>query len=300
MKILPAGMQTALDSGATTMCHCWLLTRPDGVKMGFTDHDNDLTFGTPSITYEALAGFGASSIAQSTGFNVDNLDAVGALQSNKITEDAISAGLYDNAEVEVYRVDWSDPNNRMTLLKGNTGEVIRGRQFFKTEVRSLMHHLNQPQGRLYRRYCDANLGDTRCGVNLGPLTKTASVITVLSKRMFRSNSSALDEAPVVQGWFTNGLLTWTSGANNGRTIEVKYHSKETSGHLFDLWEPMPLNLAPGDSFTIRPGCDKAIETCAVKFSNVTRFRGFPRMPGNDAISRYVNSDDRNDGSSLFS
>ena len=28
-----------LDSGATTLCRCWLITRSDGVVQGFTDHD---------------------------------------------------------------------------------------------------------------------------------------------------------------------------------------------------------------------------------------------------------------------
>ena len=35
----PSALQTKLDSGVTTLCRCWNLTRRDGVVLGFTDHD---------------------------------------------------------------------------------------------------------------------------------------------------------------------------------------------------------------------------------------------------------------------
>ena len=294
-------MQTALDSGTTTFCHCWMLTRTDGLVLGFTDHDTNITFtpvSTP-VTFEALTGLTATNVAQTTGFNVDNLDVVGALVSSKITEFDIISGFYDNAQIVVYRVDWSNTASNTILISGSIGEVSRGRQYFKAEIRSLMHYLNQPTGRLYRKTCDADLGDTRCTVNLAPLTVTATVGSVISNRMFRSSTASLYTGSIIQGWFNNGQLTWTSGANNGRKIEIKQHAIETSTHLFDMWEVMPYSIAVGDTFSIKPGCDKAIETCNIKFANVANFRGFPRMPGNDAIARYVNSGDRNDGTSLY-
>src|SRR5581483_8016217 len=56
MRDLSVSMQAKLASGLTTFCHCWLLQRTDGVKIGFTDHDEDLTF--EGVTYERLAGVG--------------------------------------------------------------------------------------------------------------------------------------------------------------------------------------------------------------------------------------------------
>lgn len=292
-------MQTALDSGTTTMCHCWKITRRDGLVMGFTDHDSDLTFGSPLVLYEALAGFGASSIASSTGFNVDNVDVVGALISNKITEQDIIAGLYDNATITVYRVDWDNTASRIVLIAGSIGEVNRGKQYFKGELRSLMHYLNQPSGRLYRKWCDANFGDARCGFDATSLSKNATVSTVLSRRMFKSTTTALSSVSNRVNYFTAGTLTWTSGSNIGRFIEVKFHTITSGEHYFDLWEAMPYDIQVGDTFTVKPGCDKSIETCKSRFDNVVNFRGFPRMPGNDIISRYVNKDDLMDGGSFY-
>ena len=34
-------------------------------------------------------------------------------------------------------------------------------------------------------------------------------------------------------------------------------------------------IVAADSFTVRAGCDKRVETCTAKFANVANFRGFP-------------------------
>ncbi|MGR3404417.1 baseplate hub domain-containing protein, partial [Roseovarius indicus] len=44
MSGLDAGLQAHLEGGHTTLCHCWAVTRGDGVVMGFTDHDGALSF----------------------------------------------------------------------------------------------------------------------------------------------------------------------------------------------------------------------------------------------------------------
>jgi uncharacterized phage protein (TIGR02218 family) len=39
----------------------------------------------------------------------------------------------------------------------------------------------------------------------------------------------------------------------------------------------------GATFQIFAGCDKRVATCRAKFANAVNFRGFPHMPGNDAL-----------------
>jgi hypothetical protein len=65
MKTLSPALQAHLDTGATTLCWCWRLTRRDGVKLGFTDHDRDLVFD--GTTFEAAAGFTATEIKDAVG-----------------------------------------------------------------------------------------------------------------------------------------------------------------------------------------------------------------------------------------
>ncbi|MEJ2118220.1 MAG: DUF2163 domain-containing protein, partial [Alphaproteobacteria bacterium] len=139
MKTLPEGLQAHIDTGATTLCWCWRLARADGAVYGFTDHDRDLAFA--GTTFEAASGFTASDIAQSVGLSVDNLDASGALSSNALTEDELSKGLFDDARVEIWRVNWVSPEQRVLMMSGSIGEVRRGETAFTAELRSLSHYL---------------------------------------------------------------------------------------------------------------------------------------------------------------
>jgi uncharacterized phage protein (TIGR02218 family) len=50
--------------------------------------------------------------------------------------------------------------------------------------------------------------------------------------------------------------------------------------------------------TIRAGCDKRIATCGTKFANVANFRGFPNIPGQDAVLRYATKDGGHEGALL--
>ena len=296
MKILPAGMQAHLDTGATTLCWCWKVTRADGTVMGFTDHDRDVTFD--AVIYEAASGFTATEIQSSLGLSVDNLEVDSALSSGRIDADDLAAGRYDDADVEIWRVNWDDPNERVLMRKGNVGEVSRGELAFSAEVRGLAHKLNEPRGRVYQKACDADLGDARCGIDLdlaiykGALTVTA----VIEDRILTvSGIGSFDDA-----WFTRGTLTWTAGNNIGVVQEVRRHQDDGATVTVTLWQAAPLAVQTGDTATIQAGCDKTFETCKDKFANTDNFRGFPHMPGNDrAFSYVVGESGENDGGSFF-
>ena len=62
-----------------------------------------------------------------------------------------------------------------------------------------------------------------------------------------------------------------------------------------LWKYRFARLAWGDGFVIRAGCDKRLETCRDRFANVLNFRGFPNIPGQDAVLRYAAKGDANQG-----
>lgn len=156
MRTLAAGLQDHLDSGATTLCWCWRITRNDAVAFGFTDHDRDLAFD--GTTFEAASGFTGSEISGAVGLNVDTLDVDGALKSDRLNEADLAAGLFDNALIEIYRVNWADPAMRVLMRYGNLGEVSRGAHHFRCEVRGLAHELQQPKGRMIQYGCDADLG----------------------------------------------------------------------------------------------------------------------------------------------
>ena len=283
MKHLPEGMQAHLDSGATTLCWCWRLTRRDETRLGFTDHDRDITFD--GTTFEAAAGFTASEMRDSVGLSVDNLEVTSALSSDRLSEGDLTAGLYDDARVEIYRVNWTAPEQRVLMRTGSLGEVRRAGLDFTAEVRGLSHYLQQPKGRLYQFTCDADLGDGRCKVLLSnPLYRgEGAIVAVASARRF--TVSGLSD--FADDWFSRGLLTFTSGAASGQAIEVRTHSKAGDVVTIELWAPARAPLVAEQTFVVTAGCDKHLATCQEKFANVTNFRGFPHMPGNDFVTAFA-------------
>jgi len=291
MKTLPPGLQDHLDGGTTTLCWCWKIVRRDGAALGFTDHDAPVSFD--SVTYAATTGFTASEVQSTLGLAVDNLTVMGALSSEALNENDLAAGLYDNASIEIWRVNWSAPDQRVLMRKGSLGEVRRGKTGFTAEVRGLSHVLNQPVGRVYGHSCDADLGDARCKVALAPAAGTVAGVTD-ARRFAVSGLSAYGD-----GWFTGGKLTFTGGANEGRAMEVKRHAASANAVSIELWQAMSEPIMAGDAFSIAPGCDKQFATCKSKFANTANFRGFPYMPGNDAVLSYPAASTPLDGGSRY-
>ncbi len=287
MKTLPPGLQAHLDSGTTTLCHCWRVTLKTGETLGFTDHDVNLQFD--ATLFEADAGFTASTIESSLGFSVDNMEAEGALQSTKLDEARLKAGDFDHATIEVWRVNWTDVGQRLLLRKGHLGEVHYGDGAFTAEVRGLAHVLSQQKGRLYQYSCDAILGDGRCGVNLSgaAFTDGGSIVAVEDAAVLVTGITFADD------WATRGALKFTSGAGVGRTVAVKRQRKSGSLMRVDLAAALPFVVVAGDTVQLTAGCDRQLSTCAAKFANAQNFRGFPHMPGTDFVTSFATSNDTN-------
>ena len=280
MKALGSGLAAHLATGATTLCWCWRLTRIDGVKLGFTDHDFDVVFD--GTTFEAAAGFTASDIKDGVGLSVDNLEVTGALSSAHLSEADLGAGRYDDARVEIFRVNWQSPDQRVLMRSGSLGEVRRTAHSFSAEVRGLAHYLQQPKGRLYQMTCDADVGDAHCGVSLATAAfrGTGAIVTAASARRFTVSGLS----SFAHDFFTRGLLTFTSGPASGLALEVKAHASIAGAVTVELWAEAEGPPIAGNTFTVTAGCDKRIATCKARFSNAINFRGFPSMPGNDFLT----------------
>ncbi|RUS65103.1 DUF2163 domain-containing protein [Pseudorhodobacter sp. E13] len=294
MKNLSSKLQAHLDDGTTTLSWCWRISRADGVALGFTDHDRALAFD--GTEFEPESGFAASEIRAGSDLAVDAQDATGVLTSDRITETDILDGRWDNAAVELWRVNWADTSQRVLLRRGAVGQIRRGRMAFVAEVRSLAHVFGQTVGRTFQAGCDARLGDARCSIDLeDAIYRGTGIVTdLLRDRAFMASDLSEFDA----GWFTSGTLTWTSGANVGRITEVLSHGLDGSIATLTLLEPPVRPMAEGDSFLARAGCDKRIATCSAKFANVANFRGFPNIPGQDAVLRYASQDGGHEGNVL--
>lgn len=273
MQQVSTALNAHLQQEVTTLATCWSITRKDGIELYFTEHDRDIV--VEGNCYKAASGMSASAITSQAGMLVDNLEFQGILNAEAIAEADILAGLYDHAEIRVFMVNYVMPEDGVLELKtGWLGEVtLRGGQFI-AEIRGLTSRLQQMIGEVYTSGCRAKLGDARCGKNLAAYTVSGAVTAVETSYAF------LDAGRTeLSAYFAYGLLTFTSGANSGLSMEVR----DFSNGRFSLFLPMPKPIAEGDAYTVIAGCDKNFETCVGKFDNAMNFRGEPHVPGTDKM-----------------
>ncbi len=349
MKSTSTALAAHLAGPVTTLATCWRITRVDGTEFFFTDHDQDLPF--EGNIYKASSGYSRTAIANDASLSVDNLDVEGVFDSDAITEEELRAGLFDQAEVRIFLVNWADPSmGALRMRRGWFGEVVLTEQgVFRTELRGMTQALQQRIGELYSPECCADLGDHRCKVPVNPPqiarltaytvgdvvcvpTGTGAGSEIFENRIYRCiiagsttteqpefDTSAgaqtidgdavfetqeawsrsgivtdvtdrmifdavINEPRATDDWFAGGVLTWETGSNAGRSIEVKAWSRDSG--LIELFLPMGYAIELGDFFRIHPGCNKHLDTCINRFANVLNFRGEPYVPGQDAIMNY--------------
>lgn len=163
MRELQGVLAARVETGAARLCHVWVLRRADGETLGFTDHDLDLPFD--GVVCRASSGWTAGAADQAAGLEAGGFSASGALDDEALTEEDIAAGLYDGAQVELWRVDWADVTARVRLWVGQLRRIRREGSGFVADLDGPMAELDRVVGRTYGRDCDAVLGDRRCGLS---------------------------------------------------------------------------------------------------------------------------------------
>ncbi len=198
--------------------------------------------------------------------------------------DAIRAGIFDGATLSLDRAffpSWPQPPNLAApLVPTGVANIFFGRVVEVTATRTgATFSINDPREllnikmprRLYQPGCVHTLYDTGCTVVKSSYTVTGTVTGIVNAGdLYTSVTSEPD------GYFALGALVFTSGINQGlaRTVKVSF---EANGEV-QLLSPFPNAPAPGDAFTMYPGCDKTILTCSTKFDNLANLLATPFMP----------------------
>lgn len=191
---------------------------------------------------------------------------------------ALRTGQFDGAELTLercYMPTYGDTRaGTLRMFAGRVAEIDAGRSLATFTVNSHMELLNLKWPRnLYQAGCLNNLGDAQCAVNLAnyAVAGTTQPGSTASTIVATINAG-------LAGYFDQGTITFTSGENEGLTRSVRVCSFGAPGSI-SLIGPFPAAPAPGDAFTLYPGCDKSLGANGCpKFSNVPRFRGFPYVP----------------------
>lgn len=280
MKATPIALRNHMAQGSTTLAHLVKLTRKDGFVLSLVlDHDRPITFD--GVTYQPAFGAMPSTVETSSALNVDNMDAHGALMTLGVQEKDIAAGLWDQADVRVLRVNWRDLSMRADKIKrGTFGELSVGRDSFNSEVRGITQLLQQVLGEVLSPSCKTDLFSARCGVvatdGVWKFSGLA-VSAVVSRQQFATLHPSAD------GFFDAGFVEFQTGANAGQRKEIK---TQITGNIW-LQEPMPYEIGYGDLVTLYAGCLKRKGDCKDKFNNYRRFDGFPEVPGENQVLQGV-------------
>jgi len=229
-KEISANLLTEIESGAPIIATCWRIERTDGVIFGFTDWPDEFTYD--GLLYKSSGGYQRTAIDQKEGLNVDNMDVVGIIDDDSITEEDLLAGIYKGAQVQIFLVSprdlsWGD----LKLDYGYIGEITVQKTNFTAEFRSLTTMLSQEFGDKYSRYCRWELGDSNCGVIFTTSTwqeNTAYSLndlvepTTLNSYRYRCTNPGVSNTEIVEyidAVDSNGgpLNHWRLGESSGPT-----------------------------------------------------------------------------------
>lgn len=273
-------MKAMLESGGGRFASLWKIARTDGTTLYFTSHTQSIDY--LSNTYQPMSVGGQSARRAQSGLRERNLEFVGYLSSGEIEDDDLRTGAYNGAEVTEYVIDWAypwqgsfDSNTYYITEISWTGEEWEG------QINGLTTQLRQAKGRVIGRRCEWVLGDADCGVDVASHTDSGSVSSVPEQRK-RIYTNLTGE---VGGYYDNGELTFTSGSNNGRTIDVEQYIPTNGEFIFAL--PVNFDIAASDTFDVYPGCGGDLEDCKGTSgsnnrpwaTNVANHGGFPHVPG---------------------
>lgn len=279
MRDVSPELQAHLNTGATTLCWCWKLVRTDGEKYGFTDHDEALVFD--DLDWQPDTGLAPGMLESQSGFETASAGEAGIVLDGPFLETDLLSGRYDGARVEIWRVNWQDPEQRLCLWAGELGEIRIQNGVALAELVSVSRKLDRTIGRKFSRQCDAELGNARCGVDL-----TAENFQIDTQIQSLPDSVTIlvpEMVSVVAGWFSNGLVSWQSEGRDLHPVRIREHTKSGAYELLRLQAPPRVPGEAGDAVRLTVGCDKTTGQCAARFANLVNFRGCPFMPGNDVL-----------------
>lgn len=285
---ISVALQTHIAGDLLTCAYLAKMTLQNASVMGFSSFDRDLIYlGT---TYEAGNSLSLTSIVSTLGLDVDNCEVKGILQSTRMTDADIQAGLYDGAIVEIYQVNWTDLTmGHVYLGKYLVGEITTTDGQHQTQLNDYAKQKMQQQiGEVTSRTCRVQQwGDARCKMvatatdpNTGqPYQRAATVGTVTD-----SVTLSLSSNTSVTGYYGYGLLKFTSGLNAGYSREIKQHTLVGGAAALVLQEAFPYTVTAGDTGMVTVGCDRLFGTCVTKFNNAVNHRAEPNIPGSDFLA----------------
>ena len=282
MRTIPSALQAKLDSGVTTLCRCWIVTRSDGVVQGFTDHDEDVARRRRHLPRRHRADRQRGDAeARPRDRRVRRSPArwPTTRSTRTISPPAATTRPASNS-------GWSTGASRTCACcspRASLGEVKRDGPAFTAELRGL------------ERAADAGHRPALTPRPARPISATRAARSISTLPAYHGSGmvAGADGDLVVHRQrarcFRRRLVhRRQTDLHRRRQCRPARRGEDASqqwrGHASTLWQAMPQPIAAGDAFTVTAGCDKPFATCHDRFDNVVNFRGFPHIPATTSSS----------------
>jgi uncharacterized phage protein (TIGR02218 family) len=290
VKTASAATLAILAAGQYYKAELYTIAIPGGGTYRFT------TAQTPTVVAGSTYGTGLtiqrSSVRQKAGLEVQSfsltiipqLDSPNApiLIEGVPLLQAVLRGILDSARItmaKIFLTSWADTTPGLVpWAQGRVNQVSAGRFSALISVNDDTELLNVPMPRnLIQPGCVHTLYDAGCGLSRATFAVTGTVSGTPSVLTFNTNLTQVNK------YFDLGVLTFTSGVNNGLSFVVKTYVN-ASGNITCV-RPMPSAPAAGNTFSIVPACLKSQAACSnassaagPAFNNLAHFRGYPYVP----------------------
>ncbi|MGD9810036.1 MAG: DUF2163 domain-containing protein [Sphingobium sp.] len=257
-----------------TLTFCWRLERRDGVAIGLTSHDRDISVN--GFLYRAAPGLTPSAVSRGIGLEPESMDLKGAITSDAISETDLRAGRWDGSALWLHLTEWTDPGILwLEIMRGELGTVGQQDDAFTVELAGPNAVLGQAVAPETSPGCRARLGNRACRVDMARRRRVVTVSAAAAETMSAGGGLAA-------GDYVFGSLRWLDGENCGLTQAI-IANDAASVTLADI---PPFTVAPGTRALLTEGCDKLMATCSARFANAVNFQGEPYLPGSDLLTRY--------------
>lgn len=256
----------------------YTLTLQSGTVYRWTTWDGPLSYGGQTYSQAGKSSvplFTRGGIRETAGIEVASLEltlecGTGAMVGGVKLQTAAVNGVLDGATVQVQRAYMQTAGTIIdTLIRfsGAVSQVHPTSTTVKLIIAADTERMNvKIPFNTIQPACNHALFDAGCGLLASSFrgTGAAGAGTTATVVTWPGNVQAA-------GYYSAGWMQFTSGALNGTRAVVQQHA----GTTIVVAVQLPGVPAAGDTFDIYPGCDRSRWTCTSKFSNASRFRGFP-------------------------
>ena len=282
-----SGGALAAFLNSTTACYMadlYTFTLSGGTVLRYTDRELPVTINGNTFAVGPILQRGKTKL--SVGISVDTMDVAmnpgaGALINGVPVLQFVANGGLDGASLLLERAFSAAPGSAwvgtLGMFSGRVASSVSSRYDAKLTINSDSELLNVMVPRnVYQPGCSNTLFDAACG-----LVKSAYAVGVTASGATDATLTTFNVTPgITFAYFAQGFAVGVTGANAGVARTLKSNGV---GYLQSI-RPWAAAVAPGDTFTIYPGCDKQQATCSGKFSNLVHFRGQPYVPAPETVT----------------